>query len=72
MTVESFRLAMLLLLNYNLKKTRRTKSKEERRKTTHYVGPLLVYLLALLAIMIADTISMLKISSDAKHGICTK
>ena len=58
MTVESFRLAMLLLLNYNLKKTRRTKSKEERRKTTHYVDLLSVYLLALLAIMIADGISM--------------
>ena len=73
MTVRSFRLVMLLLLNYNrTKKSRWIKSKEEWRKTTHYVDPLLVYLLALLAIMIADTISMLKISSDAKHGICTK
>ena len=71
MTVESFRLVMLLLLNFNLK-SRRTKSKEERRKTTHYVDLLSVYLLASLAIMIADGISMLKISSDAKHGICTK
>ena len=72
MTVRSFRLVMLLLLNYSKKKSRRTTSKEERRKITHYVDLLSVYLLASLAIMIADGISMLKISSDAKHGICTK
>ena len=73
MTVGSFRPVMLLLLNYNkAKKSRRIKSKEEWWKTTHNVDLLLVYLLASLAIMIADAISMLKISSDAKHGICTK
>ena len=59
MTVGSFRPVMLLLLNYNkAKKSKRIKSKEERWKTTHNVDLLLVYyLLASLAIMIADGIS---------------
>jgi hypothetical protein len=59
-------------LNYN--KTTRSKGLrvKRRRKPTHSVDLLLIYLFASLAIVIADAISMLKISSDAKQGICIK